>query len=347
MEENQDYSKYEVGKKFDDGTVIKHIFMKAKEYIVLENQEGDIRYGFNDRPQLESEISKELLRAHNEFTKTLGGGFREIYDHQITWCLVHIFGKIFSEQDVEYKVGDGFKEFYDFIKEQERDIKNILFSSKSITIYESKNGNARVKISGETNANWYPLIQEFRQLASFTNIYKGKAKDRMLSRLAVLLGQALTTNDIHDNIFESIRKRVLSRNIAFNRFKFLGVALGFFLLFVIVYLIIDFPCYYTDYSNAAFFGGLGAFISLIGRASSIATDPLESNLLLYLQAVVKILLGFIFGVIAIMLINADLMLTEFKDNDLAISIIAIVSGISERLIPDTLKKFDTSDQPET
>lgn len=90
------------------------------------------------------------------------------------------------------------------------------------------------------------------------------------------------------------------------------------------------------------FGSIGASISVLQRNPSLDIDPWMSNGYLKLQGITRIVLGFIFGCIFVLASKANFVLGVVRDNPYPLLVLCIVAGFSERVIPELLSKFESS-----
>ena len=90
------------------------------------------------------------------------------------------------------------------------------------------------------------------------------------------------------------------------------------------------------------FGAVGATISVLQRSPSLELDPWVSRRYHALQGVTRIVLGFIFGGIFVIGSKANFVLGVIRNNPYPLLILCIVAGFSERLIPELLSKFEST-----
>jgi len=95
------------------------------------------------------------------------------------------------------------------------------------------------------------------------------------------------------------------------------------------------------------FGSVGATISVLQRNPSLELDPWMSTRYHALQGVTRIVLGFIFGGILVIASKANFVLGVIRNNPYPLLILCIVAGFSERLIPELLSKFESTQPTST
>jgi uncharacterized protein YegP (UPF0339 family) len=95
------------------------------------------------------------------------------------------------------------------------------------------------------------------------------------------------------------------------------------------------------------FGSVGATISVLQRNPLLELDPWMSTRYYVLQGVARIVLGFIFGGILVIASKANFVLGVIRHNPYPLLILCIVAGFSERLIPELLSKFESTQSTST
>ncbi len=94
-------------------------------------------------------------------------------------------------------------------------------------------------------------------------------------------------------------------------------------------------------------GSLGALLSVLIRASKVEIDIREPKRAHLVQGGVRIILGAIFGPIAMLAVEADLIFSVAKQNDALLQLIAFMAGFSERLVPELMNTLESSGQNKT
>ena len=87
-------------------------------------------------------------------------------------------------------------------------------------------------------------------------------------------------------------------------------------------------------------GIIGAFISVQGRTRTIKCDISDPEWTLKTQAFIRIVLGGIFGFIAFAMAKTGIVFSVFSSSDSAMILLGVISGFSERLIPELLQKIE-------
>lgn len=87
-------------------------------------------------------------------------------------------------------------------------------------------------------------------------------------------------------------------------------------------------------------GAVGAFASVLQRAYHLEIDRYSSPKLIWIRGSSRIFVGIIFGVILVGLQQADFFLSFAKTNVYGVIVFSFLAGISERYVPELLKKIE-------
>jgi hypothetical protein len=91
-------------------------------------------------------------------------------------------------------------------------------------------------------------------------------------------------------------------------------------------------------------GTVGAMISVLLRSRQIEVDPYASLAYTALQAIARVLLGFIFGAVAVIAVKANAILGFAESNTYLLLAFSLAAGFSERLIPEILTSLEKQSQ---
>jgi hypothetical protein len=95
----------------------------------------------------------------------------------------------------------------------------------------------------------------------------------------------------------------------------------------------------------AMMGGIGAFLSIAGRAESIRLDPVAGDRIHRIEGMVRVAVGLLGALFLALAIKANLVLglsQTWPHPLLALLIFCIVAGASERLVPGLIKNMEGS-----
>lgn len=87
-------------------------------------------------------------------------------------------------------------------------------------------------------------------------------------------------------------------------------------------------------------GSVGAWASILARASQLELGPFETPSNLKFQGFTRILLGMVFGLIAVVGMKTGQLFPSGIENVWITTLTTFVSGWSERLIPELISKFE-------
>jgi len=92
-------------------------------------------------------------------------------------------------------------------------------------------------------------------------------------------------------------------------------------------------------------GGIGAFLSISGRAESIRLDPVAGERIHRIEGMVRVAVGLLGALFLALAIKANLILglsQTWPHPLLALLIFCIVAGATERLVPGLIKNMESS-----
>ena len=93
-------------------------------------------------------------------------------------------------------------------------------------------------------------------------------------------------------------------------------------------------------------GTIGSLVSTLQRVQSLEYRRFMSWFHIAWQGFTRVVLGMTFGGIAVVAMQADLLLGAFKQDMFAIFVAAMAAGFSERLIPDLLTRVSQDSETE-
>ncbi len=88
-------------------------------------------------------------------------------------------------------------------------------------------------------------------------------------------------------------------------------------------------------------GSTGALLSVVQRFKEIPIQNYMSKSYMYISAIIRIVLGIIFGILFIVAVKGGVILGTDADSYVVVLFI-FISGFSERLVPELLKKLETT-----
>lgn len=229
------------------------------------------------------------------------------------------------------------------INEKAKEIRSKFAQSADFVIYIKSNGGIE----------WWhrnlpdrlkPVINEWNRLDSiiYTSLPIRYQKDSSL-RLAATLASALRNETGQDIIkdFEDVKTYILNRVVSHLRFEYFKTSL------IIVASILSLALIILPFIEGAIFelaiggisGIIGAFVSTLQRANKMDIDPMSTTRDILLQGCTRLIVGFIFGLFVVCLSKSKVGLGTISDNIYALAVFAMISGVSERVMPDTIENL--------
>lgn len=190
-------------------------------------------------------------------------------------------------------------------------------------------------------------ITEFQSLRNLADSLLPATSIRQVSnRLATALRSAFKSEseEWKDN-FAEIKKYIISMSMFHVRtqYSLYSFGIGIILSLPVACLYLFSLSHQIFLSPSIIIGGmgglLGAFISILHRCWDIDIDPGIPRRSLAFQALTRMCLGLIFGGIVIILAESNLVLGAINKNIHSLFVLAIISGFSERFIPDIMEKI--------
>lgn len=174
----------------------------------------------------------------------------------------------------------------------------------------------------------------------------------VLISLGIALFHSSRTDNEQDafKAFNNIEKRIKNLRTP-NEAKATLVALNLAFCIVFSVILFTFTKFDTGFDKALLAccsaGCFGALFSLLQRNTSIPLNLVGGNLYTVLQSLFICVLGLISGSAIFMLANSGLALSVAKDNITMLALFSMISGFSERMIPDLFNKIQKSSDIET
>lgn len=171
--------------------------------------------------------------------------------------------------------------------------------------------------------------------------------ENVLTSLCNVFFSALNANSIEecDSLYVDIEKRI--KNIK-TPYQIKSIYILFSLIFTVFVSTSMIAVYFLTNANFKYIfictagGAVGALFSILQRNNEIKFDSQIPNLYIYLQASFTVMLGSISGGIVYLLSMSDLALTFANKNIYSLVLLSIISGFSERMIPELFGKIEKS-----
>lgn len=330
------FEEYEPGTRLKNGTTIRSIESRSQIHVVYKthgSQELHCEYAMiND--EIQNNVNKLihlLLEAKEKFK---GTSVIETNRQAII-----IFNLIFWKNT---KTEEYIKKFEQYIKNRPP-VTEIISSSENYIVWINHNKEPEY-LNWLPNEKMHGTISEFVRLRALGLSFIPKKLQQKFSKQ---LGAALVTafEKGKDNPAAFKESELLISKIIENSLRtdytLTTFATSAALILIATLFTVEIASTQTEKMGAlAICGGvIGAFISIQERAKFIKcqiSDPIKT---IIFQATIRIILGGMFGFIAFILSILGIFFNAFKDNLFSMLLIGIISGFSERLIPEILENI--------
>jgi len=151
-----------------------------------------------------------------------------------------------------------------------------------------------------------------------------------------------------DEVFKIVEDTVHYNAKAHQAFRYLMGAVSALGLFGVIEAVFAYA-FWDDVAStrsivlAAVAGGIGAVLSVLQRLSSLDISPYAPLWYAFLQGMARVVLGVLFGVFFALANKANLVLGTFADNLSAVTVFGALSGISERFVPELIRKLESGE----
>ncbi|MCO7209091.1 hypothetical protein [Pseudoalteromonas sp. CnMc7-37] len=223
-------------------------------------------------------------------------------------------------------------------------IKTIYCSSTNCIVFKTGRGTTSWEYHVNNEEIEHRAVLKFSQLL---NDLDSNPHEGVLSGLCNVFLAALNTNTIEecDKCFADIEKRI--KNLK-TPYQIKSIYILFTFIFTIFLSTVLIGTYYLlDVSFKLLFlsiagGAVGALFSILQRNNEIKFDSQIDNKYIYLQASFTVMLGSISGGTIYLLSMSDLALSFASKNVHSLIILSIVSGFSERMVPELFGKIENN-----
>lgn len=202
------------------------------------------------------------------------------------------------------------------------------------------------------------LIARARLIATYpTSSFKDKQYRTWLRMIGESLALALSDDAENSKqtlsmaeTFVNARARERARlwYVKASLLAFLTLAIVGILLTLVPQQVSETPSWLDEtIGEAVLFGVVGAEFSILLRLNNLQVDPGAGRDAHYVEAVIRILMGAFAAIIAVVAVQADIILSfvdtsSEADNGWLVPTVALLAGVSERIVPGILHKVETS-----
>lgn len=333
------FLEYKPGTELDSGNTVYRV-LSVSQYHVVYKVKGlkNILYEYvpiNHQVQdLVCTITSLINLSEDKFKGTA--------TDKITARIIPIFSLIFLEN-----IGTAnqhITELSQYINEKPK-ISTVIANTHEYTVWLNNENN--VEYTYWTSFNHLNLaIAEFTRLRALGSSFISKRMRRKFSeQLGAALVTSIETSKNTTNTFKDTENLVIKLIDNSLRERYVVYTTGTAIILAALILL---PIYHFKLSEFAqscsitILGGIiGSFISVQSRLKTIKCEISDPVWTIVSQAAIRIFIGGIFGFIAFIASQAGLMFSILKESEPGLIILGIVSGFSERLIPELLKSIDS------
>jgi uncharacterized YccA/Bax inhibitor family protein len=178
-----------------------------------------------------------------------------------------------------------------------------------------------------------------------TNCIRTKHRPALIHEIANALFSSLNFagSEPQDNFFTEIDEKIGYRTRTIKSLMYLvGTVTSLAIAAIIAVIVLQFSGEGAlVYLVGTFAGGLGALLSVFQRIGCLEINPYAARWFAYLQGLARGFIGVLFGNFFVVANKANLVLGTFSENMFAVAAFATVAGISERFIPEIMRRIET------
>ncbi|WPO00696.1 hypothetical protein [Pseudomonas sp. MUP55] len=323
------------------GKEVESVHVRGSDYIIY-TMVGDDHCSWYY--ELKDERIDEALRVLNESQVKISYKFRGVVSGVISRLILNAVRTIFGERENKDAIASAI-----IALEQKIDllvgVKVVIAQNEKFKVWMTEDNRIvhHVKKAFMT-PEVGEAVKEFKILESFAiAMLPLKNHSLFFRRLAAAFaGRLESANDpLISGVFEELRLYV--NKTVENGLKVRYLSIAFLITFIIVGLtfLIHRSHFFSGFLQQAIVavsgGVLGAFISVLERSKNIIISEHETDALIFMQCVVRVFLGGVFGLILVSAVVSGVAFTLFSHSSAAMLLLGVVSGFSERLIPELIQ----------
>jgi len=331
------FSDYNINTKLKDGSTISIVLSKSSYHAIYRTVGSHkIEYEYSIPTQEIHEqlvvLLAEILRAEDKFKGTA--------DNDIMNRAIPIFNTIYSNspQKAENLIND----LQDYISNR-APVKQIIGSDKDFIVWLDSDNTPNFISWKNTDHLNTTLAEYFRLRALGKSFLNGSLRENFSNQLGAALVATFKNDKNGVSLFRNLDQLVSKLVDNSLRSKYtLSTAITTILLSIagaaVIYSTQNQQIHMGSWSVIG--GVIGAFISIQRRLKEITckiSDPINT---IVIQALIRIIIGGIFGFIAFISTQIGIAFDIFKSNILFMVLLGAAAGFSEQLIPDLLKSID-------
>jgi len=234
-----------------------------------------------------------------------------------------------------------------------RTIVEIISMSQFYLIYfdEKYNLNCAIFIEEKIQLKLFVEFDKLQQKIQRT--LSGEDQKQSLRALGVAFGHGLSQSgtkdvcccfaDIAEFIETKCREKLQKYYISST---FLCCLLFIFIMVLFSSIGTESDIWLTNLKSATF-GAVGAMISVLQRFKKMQISTYASPSYIVFEGFSRIMLGTFFGVILMLAVKGEILFATYSNNYSALSLFAIIAGLSERLIPEFIETIENRNRRRT
>jgi hypothetical protein len=347
MADQKSLNDYAKGDVLPGGAKVEEVFAATAEYLIVRKDDNNIYFKTREGalPEDRQRAETLFLNLTNDAVHVLRGAYLWEYNRLLASCLAVAMQGPVSQIETAF---DSARRFL----EERGPIRQVFGAGPGFRVFLTKDGRV----------DWghRDFTERVSALASELNgIYQiGSVRLRGddLDALVQLLGGDLVagfraeTSKADAAWFFRASRDFAERSVeAIFRSSYILSSISFFMLLSAVIL---FVVWNQDFGpgrdggmnlhrilGGGFAGMTGAVVSVIQRGNSLTLSPFSSLSHVIFQGTIRVFLGLLFGVLAVVAVDAQLIMNILNANAFAVAIFCVAAGASERFIPDLLQQI--------
>jgi hypothetical protein len=230
-------------------------------------------------------------------------------------------------------------------------VRMILGQSPIITVYTTEDGQLRwvYHLDGRMPPQVLKSVARFDALkaeiiSSVPKVHNARAMAQLGKALFAVVESGETEH--MEDYFAEVANFIKSKALPPARLHYIAGSTAFAALSVAVLSVVaQFTILSDKPQSLVVIGGIGGsiggLISVLQRSTSLDVDYNWEKTYLLIQGGMRVVLGMLFGIFALLASDADLILGFVKDNLSSMVVLASVAGLSERFVPEIIKRFES------
>lgn len=341
-----EYLKYRDGVKLSNGETINQLIAKSKSYAIFTIKDS---YETLYETTTDSDTIREQLQELNIVETHAIIKFNGMHIPSINEAHTSVLTSIFHTQSesIYQKALENYSEIIELTPRT----KSVIADNKRFQVWIDERNDIRFA-TNNLGKETTPCTKELHKTISLAKSLLSKSAQekyykKIILKVATAFADALSRpdNSSTDDIFGAIRANIIKTAENDLRLRYIsGITASSIALITIAYLAFQCP-YNPIFLHTVLIpmagGCLGTFLSVLSRSNRIILSENELDTLIIGEGVIRIMLGASFGLVAYLLASSDIAFTIFNKNNLALLLLGVLAGFSERLVPDMLENLST------